>query len=160
MLTKVKLPPSGNLPFLFTTKSGTLEQGIPGVAWTGQAGKMSQDPAHLMEHKNPDMLKYFKAMTLGFRPFLLCPLANPDGGYFDPSFHCYDDEFGIRHYDALIMTVARTLFEPFVCDPKAPFDSPADPGFGPVTDGSQAMRRMGFPGVLVYPLKDGYSTLL
>ena len=160
VLTKVKLGPNGQLPFLFTTKSGTLEMGIPGVAWMGNAGKKSQNPAAEMTHTVPAMKAYYEAMTRGFSPILLCPLGNPDGGYFDPSFHKYQDEYGDTHNDAIFLTVARTLFEPFVCDPKRGYDSPNDPGFGPVTDGSQAMRRMGFPGVLAYPLKDGYTSLL
>jgi len=162
-ITKRPLPKDGKVPYVMSSKSGTLEQNPPGVYCTVQTDPSFQKMGTPDRYRDTTDLKkdrYYAAMKEGFSPFRVVPIANPSGEAFDPSFKRYKDELGREHYDALIIDFGNILFEPFRMQPQPCIDSPDDPMFEPLTNGTRAMLRMPFPGVITQPFKEGYFRLL
>lgn len=158
VLTKHKLPLSGALNFITSSKSGTLSQEPYATQFSLVASKEAMTPATTLA----TMAKYtdkqraiYAAMTQGFSPYLLHAVTSPDCGPLNMSFNEYVDEFGHERCDALCMMLGRTMFEPFDYLPQPPVDTPASPGFKPHVNGAEAMTRQPFPDVLLRPCKDG-----
>jgi len=159
VLTKTdKVPKDGNYAFYLTVKAGTAEQNPNAVKTVVQCGPEVMDPANKMANdpKYNDVQKaLYKAMKHGFRPFQLHAVTSADGGTLHAAYYEYETEWGIRRYDARRMCPARTLFEPWQGTIHAAITDPSHSGYVPSTNGIDTMARMPFPGVLIFPDKNG-----
>jgi hypothetical protein len=143
--------------FTTTTKAGTIAEGAsvtksvtsPPLASIKAWGKDGSDEREMYE-----------AVVTPYMGFQLCGYVAEDGGEPPMSFKCYKDEWGVPHYDALVLCIGTQLHPQFASTPQPGIRSPDQHEFSPIVDGTNAMIRPLIPDVLLNPYKDGVLSLL
>lgn len=154
VLRKTPMPKKGAITFVHTNKAGTAHANPDGVVRSFDTPTVEVQRDY--KSNNPQHVAYFKALKRGYMGFTLHFVCVPHGGSPDRSFYEYEDEWGHKHHDALVMRFGRVLFEPYRFTPQPTLLTSQTDGFKPYTNGTEAMVRMPFPDVILDPCKDGF----
>jgi hypothetical protein len=162
VLTARPGPDDETLTFVTTAKSETM-QAVPTavtstvtVPTVEEFQRRAKDPSLKLTKRAREMLEEMKQAP---RLFQLYAYSHDNGGDVPLSFRVYEDPWKMPHYDGLPLRVGKILHPAYATPTEPGIRDPSDPGFAPIANGFDAMRKMLITSVVLDACKDGHMAL-